>query len=95
MAATKKKTTVDELKELIEATPKANIISNSDLEILSEIESGINEVMNDLRELQGNDNISEIMFVVGSAYQIVDKCEDKLTAILDQFRGCDECGDDY
>jgi septation ring formation regulator EzrA len=93
--ATKKKTTVDELKELIEATPKANIISNSDLKILSEIESGINEVRNDLRELQGNDNISEIMFVVGSAYQIVDKCEDKLTAILDQFRGCDECGDDY
>ena len=93
--ATKKKTTVEELKELIEATPKANIISNSDLEILGEIESGINEVRNDLRELQGNDNISEIMFVVGSAYQIVDKCEDKLTAILDQFRGCDECGDDY
>ena len=93
--ATKKKSTVDELKELIEATPKANIISNSDLKILSEIESGINEVRNDLRELQGNDNISEIMFVVGSAYQIVDKCEDKLTAILDQFRGCDECGDNY
>lgn len=93
--ATKKKSTVDELKELIEATPKANIISNSDLEILGEIESGINEVRNDLRDLQGNDNISEIMFIVGSAYQIVDKCEDKLTAILDQFRGCDECGDDY
>ena len=93
--ATKKKTTVDELKELIEATPKANIISNSDLEILNEIESGINEVRNDLRDLQGNDSISEIMFIVGSAYQIVDKCEDKLTAILDQFRGCDECGDDY
>jgi prefoldin subunit 5 len=80
---------------LIEATPKANIISNSDLEILEEIESGINEVRNDLRELQGNDNISEIMFVVGSAYQIVDKCEDKLTVILDQFRGCDECDDNY
>ena len=93
--ATKKKSTVDELKELIEATPKANIISNSDLEILNEIESGINEVRNDLRDLQGNDNISEIMFIIGSAYQIVDKCEDKLTAILDQFRGCDECGDDY
>ena len=91
----KKKSTVDELKELIEATPKANIISNSDLEILNEIESGINEVRNDLRDLQGNSNISEIMFIVGSAYQIVDKCEDKLTAILDQFRGCDECGDDY
>ena len=93
--AAKKKSTVQELKELIEATPKANIISNSDLEILGEIESGINEVRNDLRELQGNDNISEIMFVVGSAYQIVDKCEDKLTAILDQFRGCDDCDDNY
>ena len=93
--ATKKKTTVEELKELIDATPKANIISNSDLEILSEIESGLINIRNDLRDLQGNDNISEIMFVIGSAYQIVDKCEDKLTAILDQFRGCDECGDDY
>jgi septation ring formation regulator EzrA len=93
--ATKKKTTVDELKELIEATPKAHMLTEANLELLREIESGINEVRNDLRELQGNDNISEIMFVVGSAYQIVDKCEDKLTAILDQFRGCDECGDNY
>jgi septation ring formation regulator EzrA len=93
--ATKKKTTVEELKELIEATPKANIISNSDLEILGEVESGLNEIRNDLRDLQGNDNISEIMFIIGSAYQIVDKCEDKLTAILDQFRGCDECDDNY
>lgn len=91
----KKKTTVQELKELIDATPKANILTKDDLELLREISESIADVRHTLSRLQGEDNISQIMFEIGSSFRIISDSEDKLDVLLDSFDSCDECGDDY
>ena len=93
--ATKKKTTVQELKELIEATPKAKILTEDQFKKLEEIYDKLTDVRRDLGELEGEDNISKIMFQVGSAYNSIDKCEDGLSDIIDTFEeDCDDCDDD-
>ena len=92
----KKKTTVDELKELIEATPKANILTKEQLQTLEEIHETLREVRLNLGDLEGEENVSKIMFQVGSAYNSVDKCEDKLRDIINSYEeDCDECDDNY
>ena len=91
----KKKTTVQELKELIDATPKANILTKDDLELLREIAEGIADVRHTLSRLQGESNISQIMFEIGSSFRIISDNEDKLDVLLDSFDSCDECDDNY
>ena len=93
--AAKKKTIVQEFKELIDSTPKANILTKADLELLREIAENIADVRHILSRLSGEENISSIMFEVGSSFKIIDDCEDKLDVLLDSFDKCDECGDDY
>ena len=49
-----------------------------------------------LGELEGEDNISKIMFQVGSTYNSVDKCEDVVRDIVNSFEeDCDECDENY
>ena len=93
--AAKKKTTVEELKELIEATPKAHILTDANLELLREIAEGIADVRHTLSGLQGEDNISNIMFEIGSSFRIISDNEDKLDVLLDSFDSCDDCDDNY
>jgi len=93
--ATKKKTTVEELKELIETTPKAHMLTEANLELLREIAEGIADVRHTLSGLQGEDNISNIMFEIGASFRLISDNEDKLDVLLDSFENCDECGDDY
>jgi len=94
--ATKKKTTVDELKELIEATPKLKTLTEDQFKKIEETYSRLKDVRGNLGDLEGEENISKIMFQVGSAYKIVDWCEDELRDIINSFEEeCAECGDDY
>jgi hypothetical protein len=94
--ATKKKTTVEELKELIDATPKAKMLTEDQFKKLEEIYDKLSDVRRDLGELEGEDNISKIMFQVGSAYNSIDKCEDAVRDIINSYEeDCDECGDNY
>ena len=91
----KKKTTVQELKELIDATPKANILTKADLELLREISESIAEVRHTLSGLQGEDDISNIMFELGSSFRLISDSEDKLDVLLNSFDSCDEWRDNY
>ena len=94
--AAKKKTTVDELRELIEATPKANILTKEQLQTLEEIHATLREVRLNLGDLEGEENVSKIMFQVGSAYNSVDWCEDEIRDIINSYEeDCDECDDNY
>jgi len=94
--ATKKKTTVQELQELIEATPKSKILTEDQFKKLEEIYDTLSDIRRDLGELEGEENISTVMFKIGSAYNSVDKCEDELRDFIDSYEeDCDECGDNY
>ena len=94
--AAKKKTTVDELKELIEATPKAKILTEDQFKKLEEIYDELTEIRRNLGELEGEENVSKIMFQVGSAYNSVDWCEDEIRDIINSYEeDCDECDDNY
>ena len=91
-----KKTTVEELKELIEATPKANILTNEQLQTLKNISSDLADIRRTLDGLKGEENISDIMFEVGRSYHLTYECENELDSLLEQFEEeCDECGDNW
>ena len=93
---TKKKTIVQEFKELIDATPKAKMLTEDQFKKLEEIYDKLTDVRRDLGELEGEDNISKIMFQVGSAYNSIDKCEDAVRDIINSYEeDCDECDDNY
>jgi archaellum component FlaC len=91
-----KKTTVPELKGLIESTPKVKTLTENQFKKLEEIYDKLTDVRRDLGELEGEDNISKIMFQVGSAYNSIDKCEDAVRDIINSYEeDCDECDDNY
>jgi DNA repair ATPase RecN len=95
----KKKTTVQELQELIEATPKLKHFTDEQFKKLEDIYEKLRDARRNLGDLEGEENVSKIMFQVGSAYITMDKCEDELRDIIDSFdedySDCDECGNDF
>jgi hypothetical protein len=97
--ATKKKTTVEELKELIDATPKARILTDEQLQTLVEIYDKLTDIRRGLGQLEGEENVSTIMFKIGSVHNNADWCEDAVRDIVNSFdedyNDCDECGDDF
>ena len=91
-----RKTTVPELKELIESTPKLKTLTENQFNKLEETYNKLKDIRGNLGDLEGEENISKIMFQVGSAYKIVDWCEDELRDIVNSFEEeCDECNEDY
>jgi DNA repair ATPase RecN len=90
-----KKTTVPELKGLIESTPKVKTLTEDQFHKLEEIYDKLISVRRNLGELEGEDNISKIMFQIGSAYNSVDKCEDEIRDIINSYEeDCIECDED-
>ena len=93
--AARKKTTVEELKELIEATPKAHIITKDQIQILRDLATDIMRIRRTLEDLEGEDNVSRIMFHVGSIYNVANTAETIIDELVDSYEEeCDECGDD-
>jgi len=97
--AARKKTTVEELKELIDATPKARILTDEQLQTLVEIYDKLTDIRRGLGQLEGEENISTIMFKIGSVHNNADWCEDAIRDIVNSFdedyNDCDECGNDF
>jgi hypothetical protein len=94
--AAKKKTIVQEFKELIDATPKAKVLTEAQFKTLEKIYEELSDVRRNLGDLEGEENISKIMFQVGSAYNSIDKCEDVVRDIINSYDddSCEECEDD-
>jgi hypothetical protein len=92
----KKKTTVDELKELIEATPKANILTNEQLQTLREVSNDLGNIRRTLEDLEGQDDISTIMFKLGILYNVSNGAEDTLDELLNSYNEdyCEDCDED-
>ena len=92
----KKKTTVQELQELIESTPKTNILTNEQLQTLKNISSDLADIRRTLDNLKGEENISDVMFDIGRSYHIASKCEDDIDSLLESYEDtCYECDNDF
>jgi DNA repair ATPase RecN len=83
-------------KKTTEATPKTYVLTEDQFKKLKEIYDKLTDVRRNLGDLEGEDNISKVMFQVGSAYNNIDKCEDELRDIINSYEEeCDECDEDY
>jgi len=92
----KKKTTVQELQELIESTPKSNILTNEQLQTLKDISSDLADIRRTLDNLKGEENISDIMFEVGRSYHLAYKCENDIDSLLESYEdNCYDCDENY
>ena len=89
MARAKKTTT--------EPTVKTYTLTEAQFKTLEEISEKLENLRRNLGGLEGEENVSKIMFQVGSAYTTMDRCEDELRDIIDSFEeeDCDECGNDF
>jgi hypothetical protein len=91
----KKKTIVQEFKELIDDAPKAKTLTEEQFKTLKEIYEQLTRIRRGLDSLEGEESISMVMFKVGSVFNDADRCEDAIRDIINSFEeDCDECDDD-
>ena len=81
--AARKKTTVEELKELIEATPKARILTDEQLQTIKDLATDIMNIRRTLEDLEGAEDLSTIMFKVGAMYNVAETAETVIDELVD------------
>ena len=82
-------------KTTTESTPKARILTDEQLQIIRGIATDLMDIRRTLGDLEGEDNISKIMFQVGSMYNVANKAETVIDELVDSYEeDCDDCGDD-
>jgi len=88
--ATKKKTTT-------EPTVKTYTLTEAQFKTLEEISEKLETLRRGLGELEGEENVSTIMFKVGSVYNNADWCEDAVGDIINSFddNDCEDCDDNF
>lgn len=83
-------------KKTTEQLPKANILTNKQLQILRDISADLMKIRGILADLEGVEDISTIMFKVGILYNVADKAETIMDELVDSYNeDCDECDDNY
>jgi hypothetical protein len=89
MARAKKTTT--------EPTVKTYTLTESQFKTLKEISEKLETLRRGLGELEGEENVSTIMFKVGSVYNNADWCEDAVNDIITSFddNDCEDCDDNF
>ena len=86
--ATKKKTTEPKLK--------VYTLNEDQLKTLRNLATDIMNIRRTLEDLEGEDNVSKIMFHVGLMYNIANTAETVIDELVDSYEEeCDECGDDF
>lgn len=88
--ATKKKTTT-------EPTVKTYTLTEAQFKTLEETFKKLENLRRGLGELEGEENVSTIMFKVGSVYNNADWCEDAVSDIINSFEydDCEDCDDNF
>ena len=82
-------------KTTTESTSKARILTDEQLQIIRGIAIDLMDIRRTLGDLEGEDNISKIMFQVGSMYNVANKAETVIDELVDSYEeDCDDCGDD-
>lgn len=86
-----KKTSIQDLKGVIKL-PKTYSLTEEQVEQLSKLSYELYSIKDKLGDLEGKDNISTIMFNIGSAYASISKVKaqlDKLADLLLEQGGLD------
>jgi DNA-binding PadR family transcriptional regulator len=88
MARAKKTTT--------EPTVKTYTLTEEQFKTLEKIYEKLSDVRRNLGGLEGEENVSTIMFKVGSVFNNADWCEDEIRDIINSFDddSCEDCEDD-
>lgn len=72
----------------------AKTLSEKQLETLEEIQDALVDVRRSVYDLEGQENVSTIMFQVGIVYTNIDQCIDRLDEFMEPFRSEDEDSDE-
>ena len=82
---------------MIEATPKTKTLTEDQFKTLEEISDKLEIIRRGLSELEGEENVSTIMFKVGSVYNNADWCEDAIVDVINSFEDdyCEDCENDF
>ena len=81
--ATRKKTT--------EPTPKTYTLTQEQIQTLKDFATDFTNIRRTLDDLEGEENISTVMFKVGAMYNVADEAETAFDSFLEQFE--EECSD--
>jgi vacuolar-type H+-ATPase subunit E/Vma4 len=82
--------------ELIESTPKVKTLTEEQFKTLKNIATELMNIRRTLEDLEGQEEISTIMFNVGRAYNTANTTETILDNLLEQYEEeCDECDENY
>ena len=87
MARTKTKT---------ETETTTHTLTKEQIQQLRDFAVDMMNIRRTLEELEGEDDISTIMFNIGAIYNVAGVAETAIDEFLEQFEEeCDECGDDF
>lgn len=77
--------------------PKLYTFNEEQIKIFKDIATDLMDIRRTLSDLEGEENISTVMFKVGIAYITADKAETAIDSLLDEQFGedCDECDDNF
>jgi hypothetical protein len=84
-------------KTTTEPTPKVYTLTEEQLQTLKDLAHDLMNIRSNLEDLEGEDNLSKVMFHVGAMYNVAEKAETVIDRLVDQFNedDCEECGDDF
>lgn len=80
-------------KKTIPTPDNSVIITKEQLETLRDISTDLMDIRRTLEDLEGEDNISVIMFKVGAMFNVAQKAETVIDELVDEVDY--DCGDDY
>jgi len=83
-------------KTTTESKLKVYTLNEDQLKTLRDLAADIMNIRRTLEDLEGEDNVSRIMFHVGSIYNVANTAETIIDELVDSYEEeCDECGDDF
>jgi len=75
---------------------KTYTLTQEQLQQLRDLAVDMMDLRRTLEDLEGADDLSTIMFKIGSMYHVAETAESSFDELIDEIDGdCDECGEDY
>lgn len=82
-------------KKTTEPTPKTYTLTQEQIQTLKDFATDFTNIRRTLDDLEGEENISTVMFKVGAMYNVADEAETAFDSFLEQFEEeCSDCDED-
>jgi hypothetical protein len=80
----------------VSVKPKTFTFTEEQFKIIKDVSVDLMDIRRKLEDIEGEDNVSTIMFQVGQSFLIANRSEDALDELLDSFENdCEDCDEDY